>query len=64
MSHVPVDTRSTLVRTRTGFFVLFSVFKKRMTFETVVSVMPSRPYSCERGDSLSYSASSVAQPEN
>ena len=63
MSHVPVDTRSTLVQTRTGFFVLFSVFKKRMTFETGVSVMPSRLHSREWGDCLSYTDTSVVQPE-
>lgn len=31
MNYVPFDSNRTLVRIRTGFFVLFSVFKKRMT---------------------------------
>ena len=31
MNYVPFDSNQTLVRIRTGFFVLFSVFKKRMT---------------------------------
>lgn len=40
MNYVPFDSNRTLVRIRTGFFVLFSVFKKRMTLRRKVSLRP------------------------
>ena len=58
MNYVPIDSNRSLVRIRTGFFVLFSVFKKRMTLGKKAWLRPGgalRPiYSCEQGDSLSY----------
>ncbi len=53
MNYVPFDSNQTLVRIRTGFFVLFSVFKKRMTFRFVIIPKPGgalRPNSSERAD--------------
>jgi hypothetical protein len=51
MNYVPFDSNQTLVRIRTGFFVLFSVFKKRMTLRRR-NLQPGgalRPSSSERG---------------
>ena len=40
MNYVPIDSNRSLVRIRTGFFVLFSVFKKRMTLEPKLKLQP------------------------
>ena len=40
MNYVPFDSNRTLVRIRTGFFVLFSVFKKRMTHGQAIIFLP------------------------
>ena len=66
MNYVPIDSNRSLVRIRTGFFVLFSVFKKRMTLEWKRISGPggalSPGCSCERGDSLSYRSPQEQQP--
>ncbi len=40
MNYVPIDSNRSLVRIRTGFFVLFSVFKKRMTLRKELKLQP------------------------
>ena len=40
MNYVPIDSNRSLVRIRTGFFVLFSVFKKRMTLGKETNFRP------------------------